>query len=185
MGESGYQIKDQGALHFITFATVQWVDVFTRKEYSDIIVESLIYCKRNKGLRIHAWCIMSNHLHLILSAGENNNLSDVLRDFKKFTSSNVIKAIEHNNHESRQSWMLWIFKKAGEENKRNKDYQFWQQENHPVELSTNEMIDQRLNYLHENPVRSGAVRNAEEYVYSSAIDYYTAEKGLIEVDFIE
>jgi len=129
--------------------------------------------------------MMSNHLHLILSVDENNNLSDVLRDFKKFTSSNIIKAIKNNNHESRQNWMLWIFKKAGKENKRNKDYQFWQQENHPVELSGNEMIDQRLNYLHNNPVKSGAVRCAEEYVYSSAIDYYTKEKGLIEIDFIE
>ncbi|MBO9675611.1 MAG: transposase [Sphingobacteriaceae bacterium] len=184
MGERGYQIKDHEALHFITFATVQWVDVFTRKEYSDIVVESLIYCKENKGLRIHAWCIMSNHLHLILSVNENNNLSDVLRDFKKFTSSHIIKAIKNNTHESRRNWMLWIFKKAGEENKRNKDYQFWQQENHPVELSTNEMIDQRLNYLHDNPVRSGAVRTAEEYLYSSAIDYYTTESGLIGIDFI-
>lgn len=185
MGERGYQIKDHGALHFITFATVQWVDVFTRKEYSDIIVESLIFCKENKGLRIHAWCIMSNHLHLILSVNETNNLSDILRDFKKFTSSKIIKAIKNNDHESRKNWMLWIFKKAGEENKRNRDYQFWRQENHPVELSTNEMIDQRLNYLHDNPVRSGSVRSAEEYVYSSAIDYYTTERGVIEIDFIE
>jgi len=185
MGEKGYQIRNQEALHFITFATVQWVDVFTRKEYSDLIIESLIFCKENKGLKIHAWCIMSNHLHLILSVGENHNLSDVLRDFKKFTSNNIIKMIKDNINESRRSWMLWIFQKAGEENKRNRDYQFWQQNNHPIELSTNEMIDQRLNYLHENPVKSGFVRNAEEYVYSSAIDYYSKESGLIEIDFIK
>jgi REP element-mobilizing transposase RayT len=185
MSERGYQIRNQQALHFITFAVVQWVDVFTRKEYSDIVVESLIYCKRNKGLKIHAWCIMSNHLHLILSVDENKNLSDILRDFKKFTSSNIVKAIENNHQESRRNWMLWIFKKAGEENKRNKDHQFWQQDNHPIEFSTNEMIDQRLNYLHENPVKSGAVRSAEEYIYSSALDYYTTEKGPIEIDFIQ
>jgi len=185
MGEKGYQIKNQEALHFITFATVQWVDVFTRKEYADLIIESLIYCKKNKGLKIHAWCIMSNHIHLILSVDENNNLSDVLRDFKKFTSSNIIKTIKYNIYESRRSWMLWIFKKAGEQNKRNRDYQFWQQDNHPVELSTNEMIDQKLDYLHENPVKSGFVKNAAEYVYSSAIDYYSTENGLIEIDFIK
>jgi putative transposase len=185
MSERGYQIRNQQALHFITFAVVQWVDVFTRKEYSDIVVESLIYCRKNKGLKIHAWCIMSNHLHLILSVDENKSLSDILRDFKKFTSSSIVKAIENNHQESRRNWMLWIFKKAGEENKRNKDHQFWQQDNHPIELSTNEMIDQRLNYLHENPVKSGAVRNAEEYIYSSALDYYTTENGLIEIDFIQ
>jgi REP element-mobilizing transposase RayT len=82
----GYKIRDQEACYFITFAIVEWVDVFTRCEYSDIVLESLRYCQKEKGLLIHAWCIMSNHLHLIVSVKEGGNLSDVLRDFKKFTN---------------------------------------------------------------------------------------------------
>ena len=78
-----------------------------------------------------------------------------MRDFKKFTSSSIIKAIETNTKESRKNWMLWIFKKAGEKNERNKDYQFWQQENHPIECSTNEILQSKIKYLHENPVRAG------------------------------
>jgi len=80
--------------------------------------------------------------------------------------------------------MLWLFKSHGTKNPNNKDYQFWQQDNHPVELDTNEMIDQRLNYLHDNPVKVGIVEKPEHYIYSSAIDY-TGGKGLLEIDFLE
>ena len=116
-----------------------WVDVFSRKEYADILEESLKYCQKEKGLKIHVWCIMSNHVHLI--ATEPNKLPDVLRDLKKFTSTSIIKAILDNPKESRKNWMLWIFKKAGEKNNRNKDYQFWQQDNHPIECDTNEILE--------------------------------------------
>jgi len=184
MSNRGYTIKNQHAVHFITFAVVQWVDVFSRKEYADILVESLIHCQKEKGLKIHAWCIMSNHVHLILSATEPNKLSDILRDLKKFTSTNIIKAISENDKESRKSWMLWIFKDAGEKNNRNKDYQFWQQDNHPIECNTNEILETRLVYLHQNPVRAGLVRYEQDYVYSSGIDYCAEGKGLIEIDFV-
>ncbi len=163
---------------------MQWVDVFTRKEYADIVVDSLKYCQQNKGLNIHAWCIMSNHLHLILSAKEPNKLSDILRDFKKFTSTNILKSIEQNSKESRRSWLIWIFKKAGEENKRNNEYQFWEQNNHPIECSSIAILDSKMNYLHENPVRAGIVRREQDYIYSSGIDYYANEKGLIDIDFL-
>ena len=80
MSDGGYKIRNQAAIHFITFAVVEWVDVFTRKDYRDIVLESLKHCQAEKGLLLHCWCIMSNHLHLIISA-KNNDLSDILRDF--------------------------------------------------------------------------------------------------------
>jgi putative transposase len=185
MSDDGYRIRDQYAIHFVTFAVVQWVDVFTRSEYADIVVDSLNFCKKEKSLRIHAWCIMSNHLHLIISATEGGPpLSDILRDFKKFTSVKIIKSIEGNSKESRRGWMLWIFKSAGENNKRNLKYQFWQQDNHPEECSDFKMLETKIIYLHENPVRAGMTRTESEYVYSSAIDYYNNGKGLIDIDFI-
>jgi putative transposase len=184
MSDRGYVIKDQNAIHFVTFSVVQWIDVFSRKSYADILVESLKYCHANKGLKIHAWCIMSNHVHLIISATAPHELSGILRDFKKFTSGQILKAIAENNHESRKKWMLWIFKKAGEKNNRNNDSQFWQKDNHPIECDTDEILETRLQYLHENPVRANIVRNEQDYIYSSGIDYYTDEKGLIEVDLL-
>jgi putative transposase len=184
MSDRGYSIKDQFAIHFITFAVVQWVNVFNRSLYADIVVESLKYCRKEKGLKIHAWCLMSNHIHLIISANGPATLSDILRDFKKFTSSQIINAIENNAQESRKYWMLWLFRKAGQLNKRNDTYQFWQQDNHPVQCDTNDILDTRLLYLHENPVRAGIVRYEQHYIYSSGIDYYTEDKGLIEIDLV-
>jgi REP element-mobilizing transposase RayT len=88
MTDGGYKIRNKKEIHFVTFAVVEWVDVFTRKEYRDIIMESLKFCQKEKGLLLHGWCIMSNHIHLIASA-KNENLSEILRDFKKFTSKQM------------------------------------------------------------------------------------------------
>ena len=184
MPAEGYQIRDQYAIHFITFSVVEWVDVFTRQYYIDIVLESLRHCQKEKNLNVHAWCIMSNHLHLLLSAGGTITLSDILRDFKKYTSREVVKAIEANDRESRRNWMLWLFRSAGEKNKRNEKYQFWQQDNHPVECFSNEVLESKKKYIHENPLRAGLVRNEWDYMYSSAIDYYCDGKGLLEIAFV-
>ncbi|MDH5367172.1 MAG: transposase [Cyclobacteriaceae bacterium] len=149
MSIRGYKIRDQQAIHFITFAVVEWVDVFSRQDYAEMVVDSLKFCQEKKGLNIHAWVIMSNHLHLLVSAKPDNKLSDILRDFKKFTSSRIIKAIEGNKKESRRNWMLWIFKSARERNKRNENYQFWRQENHPVECFYSEILESKKRYIHK------------------------------------
>ena len=184
MYAGGYKIRNQNAIHFITFAVVEWVDVFTRKDYKDILISSLKHCQKTKGLNIHAWVIMSNHVHFILSAKEGFKLSNILRDFKKFTSTEIIHAIERNSYESRKQWMLRIFKESGKENDRNVSYQFWQQDNRPVELDTNKMIDQRLDYIHNNPVETGIVDQPEDYLHSSARDY-SGIKGLLDIEFID
>ncbi|WP_028296677.1 REP-associated tyrosine transposase [Olivibacter sitiensis] len=185
MSDDGYKIRNQFAVHFITFAVVEWVDVFTRKLYVDILVENLKYCQKKKGLNIHAWCIMPNHVHLIASSKAPFRLSDILRDFKKFTANKIIEAIQMNTNESRRNWMLWIFESNGKRNNRNEHYQFWQQGNHPIECHDMEILGTRMKYLHQNPVRAGIVRSEEDYLYSSAIDYYTDEKGLIAIDFLK
>jgi REP element-mobilizing transposase RayT len=185
MSIDGYKIRDQYAIHFITFSVVEWIDLFTRKDYANIVVDSLNYCRIHKGLKVHAWCIMSNHLHLMLSATlPECSLSDIIRDFKKFTSQQIIKAIENNLKESRKGWMLWIFKSAGKQNIRNEKYQLWQQDNHPIECYDNSITKIKLNYIHENPLRAGIVRSEWEYMYSSAIDYYCNQPGLIKIDYI-
>lgn len=178
---SKYKIGDSSIPHFVTFSVVGWINVFSREVYKEIITESLRYCIDQKGLKLHAWVIMTNHIHLIISS-EITKLEDVVRDMKKFTSKQIIKAITKNPEESRKEWMLNIFSYAGTGNKNNKDYQFWKQDYHPVELTTNEMLLQRLGYLHENPVRSGLVWEAWHYKYSSAIDYYMNEKGLLPIE---
>jgi putative transposase len=175
---SKYKISDQQQLYFLTFAVVRWVDVFTRREYKDILIQSLRFCQLHKGLELYAYCIMPNHVHLIASAKHGHTLSSALRDLKKFTANQIIKAIENNLLESRRNWMLWLFQDEGQGNSNNKLYQLWQQETHAVALSDNYMIEQRLNYVHQNPVRAGLCYTAEDYVYSSAGQYSGGEAVL-------
>jgi len=179
-----YKIRDQERIYFITFAVIHWVDVFTRGEYKDVVVESLQFCQKEKGLEIYAWCIMSNHLHLALGTTGQHLLQDIIRDFKKYTSVALIRAIVANEQESRKAWMLEIFKKAAEISNKHQKYQFWQNQYHPVELSDNDKQQRCLDYIHNNPVESEMVSEAAHYVYSSAIDY-AGGKGLLEVNFME
>ncbi len=148
MSNRGYLIRDQFAIHFITFAIIQWVDIFTKKEHADIVVESLKFCHKTKGLKIHAWCIMSNHVHLIVSTSEPNRLSDVLRDFKKFTSSPIIKSISENPKKVGKAG-CYGYLKRWDKRIREIDHQFLQQDNHPVECMSNEILDSKMYYLHQ------------------------------------
>lgn len=179
-----YKIRDQEKLYFVTFTVIQWLDVFIRKEYKDIFLNSIRYCQQNKGLELYAYCIMSSHVHLIIGRQGEQKLEDIIRDIKKFTSVKIIEAIENNPQESRRELLLWLFERAGKGNSNNTNFQFWQQHNHPIELSTNEMIEQRLQYIHNNPVEAGIVLSPEDYLYSSAINYAGLPDKLIEVILI-
>ena len=184
MLQDGYKIRNQAAIHFLTFAVVEWVDVFTRKDYRDIVLDSIRFCQAEKGLLLHCWCMMSNHVHLIASA-KHENLSDVLGDFKKFTSKKIIEAIKQNKSESRRDWMVRIFEEQGEKNSRNTNYQFWRQDNQPMELYSSAFIVQKMNYIHNNPVEAGIVEKPEHYIYSSAKDYFFTKRcGLLELVFL-
>jgi len=179
-----YKIRDQAQRYFITFAVVGWIDVFTRQQYFDLLIESLKHCQREKGLVISAWCIMSNHVHLIVGRNREFKLEAIIRDFKKFTSVQLCRAIEENKEESRREWMLAYFQQAALVSKKHVKYMFWQNEYHPIELGTSTMVEQRLRYIHNNPVKAGIVEKAEAYTYSSAKDYYLGEQGLLQIEFI-
>ncbi len=127
---------------------------------------------------------MSSHIHLIISAKENN-LSDVLGDFKKFTSKKLTDAILLSPGESRKKWMISIFKEAGELNSRNTKYQFWQQDYQPKEIFSPRFAAQKLEYIHNNPVEAGIVKKAEEYIYSRARGYYYGKQcRLLKIEFL-
>jgi putative transposase len=180
----GYKIRNQAAAHFLTFTVVGWIDVFTRQLYRDILLDNIRYCQQNRGLLLHAWCLMSNHIHLVATAGKKD-LSDVIRDFKKESARQLLRSISGNRSESRRDWMLSLFADFGQSNSRNAHYQFWKHDNHPEELFTGPFIFQKIDYTHQNPVAAGIVDNAEDYLYSSARDYHTGKKcGLLEIDFL-
>jgi len=180
--KEGYVIRDQTLPHFITPTVVDWIDVFTRQTYRDIVIESLDYCIKNKGMILYGYVIMSNHIHMIVQS-EDGKLSDLIRDFKKFTAKNILEKIK-NSPESRREWMLERFKLAAEGHKRNKEYQFWQYGNHAEEIYSTTFMWSKLHYIHLNPVRAGLVAKASEYIYSSACNYVN-DSGLLEIEKVD
>ena len=177
-----YKFHNKEGLYFISFATVYWIDVFVRDEYFSTVRDSLDYCRKNKGMEIYCWCIMPSHVHLIFRA-QQNNPSDLVRDLKTFTSKKLQEMIGVNPQESRKEWMLWMFARAGFKNSNIEKMQFWQQNNKPIELWSSEVIDQKVDYIHNNPVVSGFVIEPWHWKYSSALDY-SGGKGILEIDFI-
>ncbi len=179
---TGYQIKEQTAPYYLTLQIVDWIDVFTRQIYRDIAIDSFRYCQQNKGLQIFGYVIMSNHIHLIANSPDGH-LSETIRDFKKFTSKSITDAIAEGN-ESRKVWMLNRFAFNTKLHSRNQKYQVWTHENHAVVLYSNDFIQEKLEYLHNNPVRAGLVNRPEDYLYSSARNYADLE-GILDIAYIE
>jgi len=177
----GFKIRNQAATHFLTFTIVGWIDIFTRQHYRDIIIDSFKYCQQNKGLQIGGYVIMSNHVHTIFTATQNN-LSDIVRDFKTYTSKAITKAIL-TEQESRRAWLTYMFEFYAKRTNANQIFKVWTSNNHPEEIYSREFLLSKLNYIHLNPVRAGLVAEPEHYLYSSASNYVHT-KGLIEIDFL-
>jgi len=178
-----YKFYNPVGVYFVSFAVVEWIDVFTRNEYKDILLDSLRYCQKEKGMEIYAWCVMTNHVHLIFSSTKEEKPELILGSFKRFTSKAVVAAKKGNPQESRKEWLLKQFEEAGKSSSNVKQYQLWRHDNKPIELWSNKVIDEKLNYIHNNPVEEGLVFRAEHYVYSSAIDY-AGEKGILDIVLI-
>jgi REP element-mobilizing transposase RayT len=180
--KEGYVIRDQKLPHFITSTFVDWIDVFTRQTYRDIVIDCFDYCIKNKGMILYGYVIMSNHIHLIVQS-EEGKLSDLIRDFKKFIAKNILDKIQ-SSPESRKEWMLERFKLAAQKHQRNKEYQFWQYGNHAEEIYSTAFMWSKLHYIHLNPVRAGLVAKASEYIYSSAGNYVN-DSGLLEIEKVD
>ncbi len=177
----GFKIRDQAAPHFLTFTVMGWIDIFSRQRYRDLLIESLQFCRQQKGLQVGAYVIMSNHMHTIWTATQQN-LSDIIRDFKTFTSKAITASIQAEP-ESRRDWLLYMFQFYANRTAANDNFKVWTGNNHPEEIQSQDFLSSKLNYIHNNPVRAGLVAEPSHYVYSSAANYEN-KKGLLEVDFL-
>lgn len=177
----GYKIRDQGALHFLTFTIEGRTDIFTRRRYRDIVLENMRYCREHKGLINGAYVIMPNHIHTIWRSARND-LSGLIRDFKAYTARKIITSID-TEPESRREWLQYMMQFYANGTSRNEKYKLWTNDNHPEVIFSEDFLKIKLNYIHENPVRAGWVAEAWHYLYSSASNYATG-KGLVEVDFL-
>lgn len=180
MSSDRYSLADKEGSYFLTMTVVDWIDVFTRKEHAYVICDALNHCIAHKGLIVHAWVIMSNHVHLIARGAAGHDISAILRDFKKFTSKAIVHQIQ-DEPESRREWMLRHFAYRASQINRVSGFKFWEDGNHAILLDTSERWDQRFNYLHMNPVAAGLVAEPDHYLFSSAGDY-AGRKGMVHVE---
>ena len=176
-----YKFRNPEGIYFTTSTVVHWIDLFTRKELKYIIVNAIRHCQEMKGLLVYAWVVMPSHLHMI-AGSEGMPLNEIMRDFKKYTTRRMISEI-NMIHESRKVWLLKAFVKAGKELKRVTNHKIWKDGNHPVELDNHQLQQEKLDYIHRNPVEAEIVDEPEYYWYSSARDY-AGKSGLIEVELI-
>lgn len=133
----------EGATYFVTFTVLGWVDVFTRKVLADELIKNIQYCQRNKGLRVFAYVVMSNHAHMVVHR-EGGTVAEWLRDFKSVTAKRFIHLIETPPGESRSEWLLPYFREQGNRTAQSREFAFWKKDNHPTELYTQPVFEQKV-----------------------------------------
>lgn len=173
MGRSRYHVLG-AAPHFITCSTVDWIPLFSKPELVQILLNSLQFLQAHQRLTLHSYVIMENHLHLIASAA---NLSKEIGNFKSFTARSIIDWL---SQQQPQSYWLKRLAEAKLRHKTGQQYQLWQEGFHPQLIVSKAMLQQKLDYIHNNPVRRGYVDHPEHWRYSSCRNYLK-EQGLLEV----
>ena len=166
-----------GYPYFVTTTAVEWINVFKGKEYFDILCESLIFCKDKFRCKMLAYCLMNNHVHLVVWLNQKAAISDFMRDFKKYTSVQIRKVLEQQG-EAELLNMLRI----NAQSVKGQVFKLWQSRFDDLVLTKHETIKTKINYIHKNPVRKGLVLRPEEWFYSSARDYLSVGASAIPVD---
>ena len=174
MGRSRYKIYEPTYPHFVTCTILNWLPIFTRKESVDIIIQSLKYLQKEENLRLYAYVILENHIHLIV---QSDDIGKSMRHFKSFTAKELLKLLQKEKAEI----LLKQFRFYKKAHKKNKTYQIWQEGYQPKLIQTDSMMISKINYIHQNPVKRGYVDEAKHWRCSSARDYEDI-KGLIEVE---
>ena len=166
-----YKFNNKEGIYFVSFATVYWIDVFIRESYFELMIQALSFFRKERGMLIYGYCIMPSHVHLLFQA-------------KKFTATNLVNLIRDNQQESRKEWLLWMFKRAGTKSSNVTHYQFWQHHNQPIEIHSDKFFNEKLDYIHQNPVVSGFVSEPQDWKYSSAKNYWQAVDPVLDIDIL-
>ncbi len=174
---SDYKILDPEGMYFITSTVIEWIPIFTTRPYFDILVSSIRFCQTHYGLAVFAWVILDNHFHLIC---RNPELSKVMQSLKRHTAKMIIRLLEKD----RKKWIIDLLSFYKKRHKNESEHQLWQEGVHPQQIISDEMLNQKMEYIHFNPVKRGYVEEPEHWVYSSAVDYILDRKGIIEVQLL-
>jgi len=173
MGRSRYKIVDAQLPHFVTCTVLHWIPVFTRPETVAIVLDSLRFLQE-EGLKLFAYVILENHLHMVV---QSDDLERDMARFKQFTAHNLLAYLKAHQVKLILD-QLAFYKKA---HKQDRVFQFWQEGYHPEWIQNSDMMRQKIEYIHANPVKRGYVNDGRHWRYSSAANYDGAE-GLIEVE---
>ena len=174
---SSYKVVKANGIYFVSSTIVEWIPIFTNEKYFKIIVDSLNYCKSEKGLKIYFYVVMDNHFHLIV---KHPKLSDLMRSLKGFTADRILAELHKDNYK----WKLDLFKYYRKKFK-STNYQVWQEGFHPQLISSNKMLVQKVEYLHYNPVKRGFVNNPEDWKFSSANNRNWDGSVIVELDELD
>jgi len=174
MGRSRYKIYEPTHPHFVTCTILHWLPIFTRKESVDIILNSLKFLQKQDNLKLHAYVILENHLHMVL---RSDDLQKSMESFKKFTAREILKLLKKENATTILE-QLAFYKKA---HRKEKSFQVWEEGYQPKLIKSEAILKVKIDYIHHNPVKRGYVDEAMYWRYSSARDYEGGE-GLIEID---
>ncbi len=174
--------SEQNYAYFVTCTIVDWLPVLAQQPYRQIVLDSLAYLRTHKQTQLNAFVIMSTHLHAILWPEEGTNLSDVMRDFKRFTSRSISREATRLNDRE----LLERFSAARQKGRAQdvSQYQVWQEGSHPEAIFTFKFARQKLDYIHYNPVRAGLVESVLDWPYSSARAYYLGEETYPPTDML-
>jgi len=172
MGRSRYKIFEPSAPHFVTCTVLHWIPVFTRPETVNILFSSLNFLQ-TEGLKIYAYVVLENHLHMVV---QSDDLARDMARFKQFTAKACLDYLK-SHHVKTLLDQFAFYKKA---HKSDRTYQFWQEGYHPELIQSAEMMQQKIEYIHQNPVKRGYVDFAEHWRYSSARDYL-GDDGLLQI----
>jgi len=172
---SRYAVREPERAHFITSTIVDWLPVFTTPACCDILAGSLAFCQREKGLKLYAWVIMENHIHAVVHA---DDLSRVMADLKKFTAGKLLDQLASE----RRTWLLDLLAAGKAEHKTRSTWQLWQEGYHPQAIYSDQTMQQKIEYIHANPVRRGWVASAEHWRYSSAHEWLAGSLPVLQCD---
>ena len=174
---SRYKYFHDPSPYFVTCTIVNWIPIFTSPQMFEIVTESLSFLRNDGSLKLYAYVILENHMHMIASS---DDLSKNIGRLKSYTARKVIDSAEGNNN-------TWLLKQLQEEKKSFKSdrmYQLWQEGFHPQRIQSEAMLFQKIKYIHNNPVRRGYVDDPTSWVYSSARNYLKDDHSILKIDFI-
>ncbi len=169
--------ENKNKIHFLTFTTMEWIDIFTKPEYFNLIINTFKHCQKNQGLLLYGFVIMTNHFHCLVSAQEDYSLENIVASFKKFTTFQTKKMLEKDNRK-----YISALIKSSYAKKKNTSFQIWQRENYPETIESEKFFLQKMNYIHNNPVKKCYVAKPEDWLYSSARNYLLDDDSVIVVD---